>query len=324
MINHRRLNMMAFAPATALLLGLLALLATLWAAGGTHAAVSDAIGAMWPRPLVEGWHAFIPYGGLVAVALNVAVAVGLLIVTRRYNLSRGITALPAGLFLLLQASMPGLMLDAWMALLPAVVTGCSMLLFSRYDRPGTNRMLCLIFVILSATALLSWAVVWYIPLFVFGMAQMRDMTPKSVTALVIGLGIPLWLAWAVWPSFFHHWQWPAPTALPQASIYVLCAVWAVVTAAVALAAYGIGLARIITYKPNIRSMHGFFTVMLLVTILAMCVDYTHIMVYAPMLNICAAFETAHALACQRLRAAWTAVPALALIYAFFYLWQTAI
>lgn len=305
----------------AALLGLMALGGAYWALLTPITAVDAAVYATQPPPLVRDWHWLIPWGPYIAVVLNVLVALGLLYVTQHYNLVRGLTALPPGLYLLLQGALPGLLLDPWAALLPVVVMGGAMALFARYDNPGTNRLFALLFVGLSAALMLSWAVAWYIPLFILGLGQMRDLNPKSLLAALIGLAVPFWLGWVAWPTLFEHLQWPDWQPLPPYMVVVVLVIYAVITLTAMLAAYGIGLQRILSYRASIRSMHGFMALVAIVTVVAMCVDYTHLAVYLPVLNLCAAFQISHTLADERLPMTWPVVPLLIVIYTLIYLWQ---
>ena len=105
---------------------------------------------------------------------------------------------------------------------------------------------------------------------------------------------------------------------------MLFALSLVVTTVLLLLSYTLNVIRTIAYNARARAVNGVFTVVSLVTLLAMCVDYRNIISYVPMLNFCAAIELTHYFSTHRANKSYVVILSILAVYLLIYICQTVI
>ena len=154
-------------------------------AWGCGAVTPVAEAGSWGMAPVASWF---PFGILAAEAgltMNLIVALLTVYITRTFNLLRSLTSLVGTMYLMMLIATPGLLAQCYAGiLLPLLVLVATALLFSIYaDRSPQARFdILLIFLIISTASFLSPSFLLYIPEFLVGCVQKRDMRLKGFIA----------------------------------------------------------------------------------------------------------------------------------------------
>lgn len=262
----------------------------------------------------------------VNLGLNLLAACCMAALTNVSNLMRSSSILYAGLFLVMQLGMPELLGQFYggtVMVLAAVV--CSTMLFSCYDGAGGNRRIFMIFLLLSAGTLCLYPLAVMIPVFLLGMAQMKAINGRSLTAAALGLITPAWILWGGglvdgsdihWPDF--HSIFKGTDSAGAAQLITAAAV----TVFTAVATWVMSLTKMIAYNARTRSMNGFLSLMTLAMIVMMAVDHDYMLAYVPTLNFCAAYQAAHYVSTRRHERGYVTVLSIISVYTLLYIWQT--
>lgn len=271
--------------------------------------------ALWPLPPVVDL--------LGGVALNAGVLVIMAAINKAYNVLRSDTKLQLGLFAIMAAGVPRLVLNVNSGIILALAVNASILLmFSCYDCPYRTRRVFLSFLILSAGATIQYCFVIFIPVMWIVAAQMKVFNVRTVLATMFGLATP----WIILIGFgivgiedFH-----VPNvvdifrAYEEDSAQYLMAITAF-TAFLLIGATMLNLSRTIAYNARARSFNGALTLVGITTIAAIAFNYNNLLAYLPLLNVCAAYQITHWLVNHRFERQYIAVLTIVLVYVAFYL-----
>ncbi len=104
--------------------------------------------------------------------------------------------------------------------------------------------------------------------------------------------------------------WLFATAGLSASLLVLCLL--------------LNAFKAIAYNARSRAVNGAIIVVALFTILGAAADFSNTAAYIPLLNLCAAIQTAHYFATHRADRSWIAIAAICLAYTTLFLCQILI
>lgn len=267
-------------------------------------ALALAEGGQLPYPVGNGgllsawslpWLANSPLAPYLGLACTAVVATLLITVNSTFNLLRNITRLQATAFIIMQMAAPAVVVHLCAPMASAAVVLCCMyLLFSIYgDRDATSTVF-LIFFILSLCA--SWDVLFValMPVFMLGCAQMRILSLRSISAMLIGTVTP----WIILTGFgivdISSIKWPQLQETTQSEKFNLPLVAAVsLSAFVTVAAWLQNLMKYLTYNAHSRAMLSMVTVLsLTVIILGLC-NLSNLYASLPLLNVCAALQLGH-------------------------------
>lgn len=247
-------------------------------------------------PSANEWVAPGPLDLALSLAANVALVLAAALTAKFFNVLRSQTALPMALFATFQMATPALGVQFYTgSMLAMVVAGCLMILFSCYRSAARTRRIFLIFLILSAGCATQYCYVLYIPVFLLGCGQMRIFNGRTLVAALLGLITPWWIMGAcglLGPDRIHlpelvniFSQIPSSSA-----ISLLTAVG--ITALLLVGSFVMNVMKTIAYNARARAYSGAFATLSLATLIGMAVDYQNLISYVPLLNYCAAFETA--------------------------------
>ena len=200
----------------------------------------------------------------VNTLLTLAVATLMVALNRTYNLLRTSTLLDASLFLL----------------------------YSTYQSGYCRERIFLIFFMLSLATMTQYCYVVYIPVFIVGTAQMRIFNLKTLLATVMGLITPWFVLLGCGIVGFSELRFPdiagAVASFSLAANFPLI-VAVVVSAAMLVVGWCLNFPRMIAYNAHMRAYNGTLSVLSLVTLLALCFDFTNMAAYAPVAYMCAGF-----------------------------------
>lgn len=272
---------------------------------------------------IPGWASLI-----VNLGLNAFILIMLSVINKTFNVMRAVTWLPVGLYAIMQAAVPRelIRLNSGTLLALAVIV-CMYLIFYCYDAPERVRRVFLTFLVISLGAACQYSFIIFIPVFWLICAQMRIFTLRSFIASVLGILTP----WIIMLGFglVHFDDFHAPqivsvySALDLRSAMYLLIVTAF-TVCVLIFSLSVNLWKTISYNARARAYNGAFTVVSVITLVAMVFDYTNLLTYLPLLNLCAAFQLTHYFVTHRFDRQYAAVMAVCAVYIILYLWRITI
>lgn len=309
----------------AAILAVMALCMMLWSrTDGDVTILSADRGLSLPSP--DKW--FDPAGSATfTVNLLAIFACGVLMawLNASFNVLRSFSLTFVGIFLLMTAATPleTVMFQGASLLALGVLTAMSLLL-SVYSAPTLSRRVFMAFAILSAGALTQYSFVPFIAVMFTGMAQMRVMSARTVTAALLGILTPWWLTLAFSPTA----EWPCIHApqfdniFPGWPLERTARLW--ITLAVTL---GLGLVlgimnlvKIITYNAKARAVNGLLTLVSITAGLMSLIDFTNMPVYIILVNACTAFQTGHFFAINTARRAYIPILVIIAVYSGLFIW----
>nr|WP_301709057.1 hypothetical protein [uncultured Duncaniella sp.] len=251
-----------------------------------------------PSLTPSGWLGFMPelsWG--VNFAVLSATAWAMIAINRQFNILRTLSVFFAAYFLFITCSTPFMSCFAGTSsVLAACMIFCMWILFTLYNEPHSNRRIFLIFAILSVGTLYDWKFLFFIPLFVIGLAQMRILRTKKIIAALIGIFTPPWIVFGLdlmpIPQLPHIFFTP-PTILLQSpeALPFLCTV--LLTMAIGFLLGSINLLRILGFNARARAYNGFLALLGIYTGILAIINFTALPDYMTLLNACVAFQVGH-------------------------------
>lgn len=262
------------------------------------------------------------WGALLLVLLTAAVMIG---ISRKYNLLRTASVFFAAFFILSTCSTPTVLAYGPVpALLACVVMACISLMFSIYNERRSDRRIFLVFTLLSAGALLDFTFLFYIPLFLIGLGQMRVFRFKKLLAAIVGIVTPWWIVWGLdimpLPSV------PRIYFTPPSMLVNLGVGWPFIVAVAATMFIGfftgtINLLKIIGFNARARALNGLLSLVSIATGLFAIVNFTALPTYVVLLNACVAFQVGHFFRSTASRRGYIFVLSFIAVYIGLYIWN---
>ena len=245
-------------------------------------------------------------------------------VNRAFNVFRSLTSLVAGLFFIMQTSLPSVM-DRFYGgdLMGVMMMICVVLLFSSWSDGACQRRIFLIFFLIALAGFTDLSYLLYLPVFLVGCVQMRVFDLRTFLAAGMGVITPPWILFGfglVDPGVLH---WPE-----------LVVAWSmfsdpdVVTALVVTGftlVIGVGftvanLLKILSYNSRVRAFNGFLTLLFFATGLFSILNFNNFAFYIPLLNCLTAYQIAHFFTYRRNRRSYIPILIIAGVYVGFYVW----
>lgn len=262
------------------------------------------------------------------IAANLLVMALMIIINKAYNVLRAMTWLEVGLFGIMQAAVPRELTSLNSGSLVCVAVAlCIFLMFSCYSAPARVRTVFLTFLILSLGTAAQYCFALYIVVFWFMLAQMRIFSTRTFTASLLGIAtvwIILFGFGLITPADLHL---PRITGIFEAislrsAIYLLAV--AGITAFLLLVTLALNVFKAIAYNARARAYNGALTVLALVTVAAMAVDFENLLAYLPLLNFCTAYQITHYFVNHRYDRQYISVLAITGVYIALYLWRLSL
>lgn len=257
---------------------------------------------------------------------TLAIIVGMMIfINKIYNIPRTITLIYATMFAVMMTATPDItarFCDS--TVLCAVVMVCMILMFGVYGRLDCQENIFTVFLLLSASTMLQYAMVLYIPVFFIACAQMRVMSFRTIMAALLGVVTPWWILFGFgiispddicFPGFVSVFA-----AADRLDAFIMI-VTASLTVILAVTAYLLSLLKLMTYNARMRACNGLLLLITFVTIPAMCFDFTNFVTYMTLLNCCTAFLTGHLFLIRSNPRSWIAITSIILSYYVLYIWK---
>lgn len=266
---------------------------------------------------------------VASLVLNLILCTGIallmIILNKRFNLTHSTSVLISGLFLIMQAALPSVAGQFYGGTLLCVIvmTGAG-ILFTTFHNPEATKPVFLIFFLLSLCAFTQYAYVMFIPVFFIGCAQMRILNGRSVTAAILGIITPVWILAGFGLIQFSDIAVPEFTdiftAVRDREILQMSVTTGVTLLLCVITGAGCML-RTYNYNSNGRSFNGFIYVVSIATIILIFVDYTNVATYMPLLNCCTAYHTSHFFAIHARRLSYIGILTVLAVYAGLYTWS---
>ena len=221
----------------------------------------------------------------------------LLAINKVFTFVRSVTHLFVSAFFLLMVANPSGLVSFNAGTLLALVTALTLMpLFASYQDHHSQHSIFLIFTMVAAGMMFHYGFLVLILAYLLGFLNMRAMGLKGVLAMMFGLVTPFWITLGLglaspadfaMPHYEGFWQ------MPQAAWgnHLIMMVAAIAILGMVLA--GMNLYTIMNYRLQTRVYNIFFIIVLLLTIVALCLDFKHFAVYLPLLNLTVAVQVAH-------------------------------
>ena len=254
----------------------------------------------------------------------IATAVALVVLNRSYNLLKTLSVFFAAYFIFTTCATPEVFSGHTSSVMLALtVILDTWLLFSIYNTRASDRRIFLIFTLLSAGALFDLRFLFFVPVFVAGLAQMKILKFKKIVAAVIGLLTPPWIVWGLalmpLPTMPHVFFTPPALLLEQpGGVPFLCTVG--VTLAVGFIAGTVSLVRILGFNARARAYNSFIAMLGIVTGLMALINFTSLTTYITLLNACVAMQVGHFFRATANRRGYIVVVLLLAAYTALYVW----
>lgn len=280
-------------------------------------------------PSANEWFAYSPLlNFILALVANGATVVIMLLLNKIFNVFRSMTSLFIAFFAMMQVATPDLMTQFYTGnLLAVVVPLCMLLLFSCYRQPEATRRVFLIALLLSAFTATQYCYAFYLVAFLIGCGQMSIFNRRTLAAAFMGIVTP----WILYIGFGiidpTQLQWPRfANIFSEIDIddTLMLVVTVGLTAFLTLLGFILNVLKTIAYNARARAVNGAFTVVMLITLIALCIDYRNIISYIPILNYCAAMEVTHYFSTHRHDKSYIAIFTILAVYAVIFLCQTVI
>ncbi len=263
----------------------------------------------------------LPAGATVVMAL--ATGVAMVIINRQFNLLHTTSLFFAGLFMVACGSTPIIFTSYIPVLLAAVVVGAMWFMFTLYNRRRSDRRLFLVFTLISAGALLDWSFLFYIPVFVAGIGQMRIFRFKKILAAIVGIITPWWITIGLgilpFPRLPHIFFTPPSmlAEIPGGWPFVVAVAFTLLTG---FFTGSINLLRILGFNARSRAVNGLITTIAMTTGLLAIVNFTHLDTYVVILNACTALQVGHFFRATAAKRGYIFVLFLLAVYTGLYIW----
>ena len=222
----------------------------------------------------------------------------ILAVNKVYTFVRSMTHLFVSAFFLLQLAHPSGLVAFNAGTLLSLVTSLLVLpLFASYQDKHAQRSIFLIFAVVATGCMFHYGFLVLLPAFLLCFLNMGALNLKGVLAMLFGLVSPFWIVLGlgivspsafVMPSVNGIWNL---SFTPQTNILLTLAV---LTAIIGLVLAVLNLMTIMNYRMQTRVYNAFFVFVLVMAVIALCIDYSDVAVFLPLLNLMVGVQMAHA------------------------------
>ena len=222
----------------------------------------------------------------------------ILAVNKVYTFVRSMTHLPASVFFLLQLAHPSGLVAFNAGTLLALVTAVMVLpLFASYQDRHSQRSIFLIFAIVATGSMFHYGFLVLLPAVILGFLNMGVLNLKGVLAMLFGLFTPFWIVLGLGIASVADFTVPTINGIWNLTVQSLSSpllVLAALTAVLGIVLAVMNLMTIINYRMQTRVYNAFFVFVLVMTVIALCIDLGDVSVFLPLLNLMVGVQVAHA------------------------------
>ncbi len=260
------------------------------------------------------------------VGITLLIGILMLIISRKYNIVRNNTKLPPSLFGCMMLATPTLLIYLYPgSILCLVVLLAMWFMMDSFAQPESQRNVFAVFLMLSAGTAIDYGFALFLPVFWLALAQMRIMNLRSVLASLMGIATP-WII-LLGLGIVHVSElrlpqfWGENNLFTHSSFTAMLATGAF-TAFLGIASWFQGFIKIISYNTQARAQLSMVTVVMLMSLIGACIDFTHISVFLPLLSCTASFFVGHLFGViYTQERSWLAIFGIMLIYLGIYAWR---
>jgi hypothetical protein len=270
------------------------------------------------------WISNVTTAFIVNIVATLLIPTLMIWINRTFNLLRTTSLLDASLFLTMSISAPVLLTQLVGTPLSVILLLCMILLYSTYGAPNETRHVFAIFLILSAMTTTQYCYAFYIPVFMIGCAQMRILSGRTIVAGLLGLITPWWIALGsglVHPSQIHMPEFESIfgefTFNEQLPLFASAGI----TALLLIISWVSNFPQMIAYNARLRAINGTMSILSLVTLIAVCADFTNISAYVPTLFFCTAFQLGKFFTWRKNAQSYIAIALVFVTYLTTYVWS---
>lgn len=322
-LKEQRLTTVLMSRGMAAAIALIALVGALIAAGRGVTAIPGLKGIGLPSP--NHWADSVAASARTALIVMAVSMAGMVLINRIFNLLRTLSLLYAALFVLMAGAVPMCMCQFYGGtLLVPVLLGAMWAMFGAFNDMNATRRVFLAFAMVTAGAMCQYGFIVYLPVLAMGCAQMRIFSLRTMTAALIGIATPVWIAWGFGIADFSTYGHPGFTTIfttaarPQIVQFLVAAG---VTALLLIALTLLNLIKIYSYNLKTRAMNGLLITVSAATLLMMGLDFTNMPFYYPMLCCATAFQAGHFLAINRnRRSCYIMAASIIVVYTGLWVW----
>lgn len=269
---------------------------------------------------MKGWSDSLTLFGVNFIFL-LACSVLMISLNKHFMFMEGVSALYSSLFILFVACIP--QLSARWNEGSGVAFGilcCNLVLFSLYEQRKCTNRIFLLAAILSALSLWQVAFVYYVPLFLVGLIQMRVFTGRGLLAFIFGLITPYWIALGlgiVEPSELQYPQLQPFSIFREFPVYSYMVLGMLFLGLIFMASIFFTLMK---YKLQIRAYNGFITLLLFWSFIMMVVDNVNALAYFPIFIATVSIQISHFFSTNNFKRRYIFLLIIFAIIGFNYIW----
>ncbi len=234
---------------------------------------------------------------LVNAAIILFTALILLLTVQKNNLIRNNAPATMLFFILFELTQPALITHVSASNISALAIGiATYLLYSSFQRNRAIEKSFLIALLFSAISLFNSRILFFLPIYALGMAQMQSSSLRTYASMIIGLVTPYWMIAGVnliTPIAIHYDSLQI-ASLPQFDLTELGS-----TIAIMIIGFFAGSHNLLfAINDNIqkRAKNGFINILSVYTALLMMIDSVHYIAYLPELIYCVSMQVSYLLA----------------------------
>ncbi len=222
----------------------------------------------------------------------------ILALNKVFSYVRSVTHLMVSSFFLLQLANPaGLVSFNAGTMLCLVMAMAALPLFAAFQDRHSQRIIFLIFAMVVAGSMFHYGFLMLLPAFLLGFFNMGVFNLKGLLAMLFGIVTPFWIVLGLGlaaPADFAaphiHGIWTVVGQTPVNPLLVLAVVISVLGIVLAV----INLMTIMNYRMQTRVYNYFFVFVLVSMVIALCIDFSDVAVYLPLLGLMVGIQIAHA------------------------------
>lgn len=222
----------------------------------------------------------------------------MLALNKVFSYIRSVTHLFVSSFLLLQLAHPSGLVAFNAGTLLALVTVLLVLpLFASYQDRHSQRNIFLVFAVIAAGSMFHYGFLVLIPAFLLGFLYMGVLNLKGVLAMLFGLITPFWIVLGMGiatPADFVPPHFDGIWNLTDVHEVRVTHVVATLIALMGLVLAVMNMMTILNYRMQTRVYNAFIVLVLVMAVIALCIDCGNMAVYLPLLGLMVAVQIAHA------------------------------
>lgn len=221
----------------------------------------------------------------------------MLALNKVFSFVRSVTRLFVSAFFLLQLAHPSGLVSFNAGTLLCLVTSVTVLpLFASFQDRHSQRSIFLVFALAATGSMFHYGFLALIPAFLLGFLNMGVLNLKGLLAMLFGLVTPFWIVLGMGMASLADFAMPHIQGIWNMGGHDGMD-WVFITAAL-VAVIGLVLAvmnfmTIMNYRMQTRVYNAFFVFVLVMAVIAICIDYGHVAVYLPLLCLMTSVQVAH-------------------------------